>query len=333
MNLADLDRELEAKNLMGLWKGSFPEHVPEAPCLWKWKDVYDGLMKAKETVNIDLAERRVIRLINPNSPTKLATRTLHFTFSIVNPGEVAKAHRHSLAAIRFVVQGKGAYTTVDGERFPMEEGDLILTPNWSWHDHFNGSDRPIIWLDGLDGPLVQGFNSVFFEQYDKPTQPLVRREGESSRRLGFARSPKAGDQAPRGLPFRYPWRETYEALKTVAETDADPYDGALVRYVSPITGGFTLPTMSCEIQLLEPGQKTRVHRHTSNVLCHAFRGRGRTLVGESYLKWEQGDCFIVPLWQWHRHEGLPSQEAILFSMNDRPVMEALGLYREEKEDR
>jgi gentisate 1,2-dioxygenase len=333
MKISELDRELEAKNLAGLWSSKFSAHAPEPPYLWKWRDVYDGLVKAKDTVSIDLADRRVIRLMNPNCPTKTASRTLHFTFSIVNPGEVARAHRHTMAAIRFVVQGRGAYTTVDGERLPMEEGDLILTPNWTWHDHFNGSDKPIIWLDGLDGPLVQGFNAVLFEEYDKKTQPVTRRDGESAHRLGLARSPLINRHEPRALPFRYDWKEIYAALKIAAETEADPYDGVLLRYVNPLTGGFTLPTMSCEIQLLQPRKKTQVHRHTSTVLYHVFRGRGRTLVGENYLEWEKGDCFVLPLWQWHSHENLAADEAILFSMNDRPVMEPLGLYKEEKEGR
>jgi gentisate 1,2-dioxygenase len=238
-----------------------------------------------------------------------------------------------MAAIRFVVQGKGAYTTVEGERFLMEEGDLILTPNWTWHDHFNGSDKPIVWLDGLDGPLIQSFNALFFEMYEKDVQEVTRREGQSARPLGFARSPKTTGTERQGLPFRYSWNETYESLKTIGETENDPFDGVLLRYVNPMTGGFTLPTMSCEIQVLNGGLKTRLHRHTSTALYHVFRGRGRTKVGEGYLEWKRGDSFVIPLWQWHGHENLSEEEAILFSMNDRPAMEAFELYREEERGR
>jgi gentisate 1,2-dioxygenase len=287
-------------------------------------------MKAKDTIGIEMAERRAIRLINPHASTNSTSRTLQFTFSIVNPGEVATTHRHNMAAIRFVVQGKGAYTTVEGERFPMEEGDLILTPNWTWHDHFNGSDKPIVWLDGLDGPLIQSFNTLFFEMYEKDVQEVTRHEGQSARRLGFARSPQTTGKERQGLPFRYSWTETYETLKAIGETENDPFDGVLLRYVNPMTGGFTLPTMSCEIQALNAGLKTRLHRHTSTALYHVFRGRGRTKVGEGYLEWKKGDSFVIPLWRWHGHENLSEEEAILFSMNDRPVMEALELYREEE---
>src|SRR5262249_23246074 len=128
-------------------------------------------------------------------------RTLHFSFSIVNPGEVARAHRHNMAAIRFVVQGKSAYTIVEGERFFMEEGDLILTPNWTWHDHHNGSDKPIIWLDGLDGPLIQSLNVLFFEMYGRESQPVTKTDGESLHHFGFARAPGQKEAGRRGLPF------------------------------------------------------------------------------------------------------------------------------------
>jgi gentisate 1,2-dioxygenase len=330
MDLSELDRELAKNQLSGFWKTRVPVHTSEAPYLWKWESVLDGLMKAKDSIGIESAERRAIRLVSPHVPGKSTSRSLQFTFSIVNPGEVATAHRHNMAAIRFVVQGQGAYTTVEGERFSMEPGDLILTPNWTWHEHHNESDRPIIWLDGLDGPLIQSLNVLFFELYEKETQPVTRREGESLSRMGFARAPHTLASGRRGVPFRYEWKETYPALKILSETEeADPFDGTLLRYINPTTGGFTLPTMSCEVQLLKSGQTTQTHRHTSNALYHVFKGRGRTAVGEGHLEWKKGDSFVVPLWQWHRHENLSDEEAVLFSMNDRPVMETLALYREE----
>jgi gentisate 1,2-dioxygenase len=332
MKLAELDSELEKNQLSGFWKTRVPSHSSEAPYLWKWEPLLDGLLKASETIGIEQAERRAIRLVSPHLPIKSTSHSLQITFSIVNPGEVARAHRHNMAAIRFVVQGKGAYTAVEGEKFPMEEGDLILTPNWTWHDHHNESEDPIIWLDGLDGPLIQSLNVLFFEDYEKDEQPITRQTGESLSRLGFARSPKKDKEYPRGAPFRYSWKDTYRALKTMSAGDGDPYDGTLLRYVNPVTGGFTYPTMSCEIQLLKSKEKTKVHRHTSTALYHVFKGHGRTAVGEGHFDWKKGDSFVIPLWQWHSHENLGNDEAILFSINDRPVMEALQLYREEVEN-
>jgi gentisate 1,2-dioxygenase len=331
MKIADLDNELGRNQLSGFWKTRVPLHSPEAPYLWKWETLLDGLMKASETIGIEQAERRAIRLVNPNLPIKSTSHSLQFTFSIVNPGEVARAHRHNMAAIRFVIQGKGAYTAVAGERFPMEEGDLILTPNWTWHDHHNESEDPIIWLDGLDGPLIQSLNVLFFEEYDQREQPITRQAGASLSRLGFARAPKTDATHLRGVPFRYAWTDTYRALNAMGDGDRDPHEGTLLRYINPATGGFTYPTMSCEIQLLRANERTRSHRHTSTALYHVFQGRGRTLVGEGFLEWKKGDSFVIPLWQWHSHENLSGEEAILFSINDRPVMEALQLYREEGE--
>jgi 1-hydroxy-2-naphthoate dioxygenase len=173
---------------------------------------------------------------------------------------------------------------------------------------------------------------LFFEDYEKDEQPITRQTGESLSRLGFARSPGQNQDYRRGVPFRYAWKDTYKALKTMSEDAGDPYDGTLLRYVNPATAGFTYPTMSCEIQLFKARQKTKAHRHTSTALYHVFKGRGRTAVGEGHLEWQKGDSFVIPLWQWHAHENLVNEEAILFSINDRPVMEALQLYRDEVEN-
>ena len=327
MKLEELDSQLEKNQLSGFWRTRVPGHASEAPYLWKWQPLLDGLLKASETIGIEQAERRAIRLVSPHLPIKSTSHTLQVTFSIVNPGEVARAHRHNMAAIRFVVQGRGAYTAVDGEKFFMEEGDLILTPNWTWHDHHNESQDPIIWLDGLDGPLIQSFNVLFFEDAEFPEQPITRQTGESLSRMGFARPVKTEPGHSRGVPFRYAWKDTHAALRAMG--DGDPYDGRLLRYINPVTSGYTYPTMSCEVQLFKGKESTRTHRHTSTAIYHVVRGQGRTRVGEGYLAWQQGDTFVVPLWQWHAHENLSNDEAVLFSINDRPIMDSLQLHREE----
>ena len=329
MNTAKLDAELKRKNLAGYWSVRARGYQADAPSLWKWADLYDGLMQASEQVGFEFSERRSIRLVNPNVPGNSTSRNLQFSFSIVKPGEIARAHRHNLAAIRFVVQGSNAYTIVEGERFPMEPGDLILTPNWTWHDHINKSDEPIIWLDGLDAPLIQAQNILFYEQYDKEVQDLTREEADSTKRFGFARRTAPIEGEPRGVPFRYDWKSTYESLRSMPAADVDPFDGHLLRYVNPVTGGHTLPTMSCEVQLLKPGTTTQMHRHTSSVLCFVFKGSGRTKIGEGSLEWRKGDCFVIPHWQWHGHENASGDDAVLFSITDRPISEALQLYREE----
>ena len=148
--------------------------------------------------------------------------------------------------------------------------------------------------------------------------------------MGFARSPEENKDLRRGVPFRYSFKDTYKALKTMGTGDGDPYDGTLLRYINR-RRLVTYPTMSCEIQLFNARGMTAAHRHTSTALYHVVKGRGRTRVGEGHLEWK-GDCFVVPLWQWHAHENLADEEAIFFSINDRPVMEALQLYRDEVEN-
>jgi gentisate 1,2-dioxygenase len=247
---------------------------------------------------------------------------------LVRPGEIAKAHRHSLTALRFVVQGNGACTTVEGERFTMSPGDLILTPNWSWHDHYNGTDEDIIWLDGHDGPLVKALEVVRVQMFDAKQQ-LVEASPDFARyQYGHVR-PYENSIKFYDPPFKYPWTETYRALQALSVTEGDPYNGVLLRYVNPRNGGPTFRTIACEIQLLRPHEKTRLHRHSSHSIYHVFKGMGRTAVGDELLEWSQRDCFSIPCWKWHGHENVSDDEAILFSITDRPLKEALGFYWEE----
>lgn len=320
----------------GFWSANIPgfeENMQPrssvVPFLWKWTDIYGGLIRAGELVSLEQSERRTIRLLNPGVPsTTGATNTVHISIQLVKPGEIARAHRHTLTAIRFVVKGGGAFTTVEGERFAMSPGDLILTPQWTWHDHYNASQNDIVWLDGHDGPLLKALEVLAVEPFGEKQQPVEALPDHSLHRFGWARPPESKDEWP-DPAFRYPWEETYRSLRALSIGPGDPYDGVLLRYVNPRSGGFTLRTIGCEIQMLRPGEQTRSHRHTSSVIYHAFRGSGRTAVNDTCLEWEEGDCFTVPLWAWHHHENHSKNEAILFSINDRPVKEVLGLYREE----
>jgi gentisate 1,2-dioxygenase len=338
MNLDDLNRELKEKHMAGFWSANitgFDQNMEPTtivqPYLWKWADIYAGLMRAGDLVSLEQSERRTIRLINPGVPgTTGATTTIHMSIQLIKPGEIAKAHRHTLTAIRFVVKGEGAFTTVNGERFSMSPGDLVLTPNWSWHDHFNGSQDNMVWLDGHDGPLLKSLEVIGVEMFNQKQQPVEVSPDFSLSKYGFARPPDA-TVGSADLPFRYPWAETHKALQKLAVMACDPYDGVLLRYINPRNGGQTLHTMGCEIQMLRPKEKTKSHRHTSNTIYHVFRGAGRTIIGNTVLEWNQGDIFTVPLWAWHRHENQDSDEAVLFSINDRPAKEALALYWEQKE--
>ena len=334
-SIAQLDHDMAGKNLSGYWRlgmeglPSYPMTAVE-PCLWKWGDVYESLLRAGEVISLENSERRVVRLVNPGLDQRhaFATHTLQISFQYVKPGENARAHRHTPAALRFVVQGNGAYTTVNGQQCVMEPGDLILTPKLTWHDHSNEASAPIIWLDGLDFPLVTALHQVMQERYPERRQPV---EKSSEEVIG-----KLSNSIRHGLPlqdfFHYKWRDTEPTLRalTKSPTGRNPFDGYLLEYRNPLTGGPTMTTIQCAVQQLPAHQATEAHRHTSTVIYHVFRGRGVTEVGEKKFHWQKGDSFIVPLWHTHRHLNLStSDEAILFSMSDAPALKALDLYTEE----
>jgi len=334
-SVARLDRDMAEKNLSGYWRlgleGLPPQPMTSVePCLWKWADVYRSLLRAGELIDLENSERRVVRLVNPGLDQRhaFATHTLQISFQYVKPGENARAHRHTPAALRFVVQGRGAYTTVNGQQCVMEPGDLILTPKLTWHDHSNESNEPIVWLDGLDFPLVAALHQVMQERYPERRQPIEKNSEGVMSRLGAARC--------HGMPlpdfFHYKWRDTEPALRALARSPAarDRFDGYLLEYRHPLNGGPTMTTIQCALKLLPPGDHTDAHRHTSTTIYHVFRGRGATQIGERVFDWERGDSFVVPLWHEHRHwNGSTSEEAILFSMSDAPALKALDLYREE----
>jgi gentisate 1,2-dioxygenase len=233
-----------------------------------------------------------------------------------------------MAAIRFILQGKGAYTNVDGEKLVMEDGDLILTPMWAWHEHAHEGNEPMIWLDGLDVPFIQSLEVISFEPYPQKRMPVQDNPYDASF-YGLARPLTTEEKKPTA-PLHYRWHDIYPALKRLAEGAPHPYEGYAMEYVNPLTTGATLPTLSCWIQLLRPGQRTESHRHTSTTLYHVFRGSGTTVINGQHYEWAQGDSFVVPLWHWHEHANrLSSEDAILFSMNDAPMLKPFGLYREE----
>ena len=329
--IEEFNRKLEGMNLIGYWdiprREAFEPKSSFEPCLWRWADVEGALNEAGELLGMDDSLRRFIAF---RSPTKLrTTHTIALGVQLVKPGEVARCHRHTMGAIRFVLKGGVAQTTVEGEAFPMEAGDLITTPGRSWHDHYNGSNKPIIWLDGTDAPLLGQLEIGFAELFGAAQQPISRSTNLSLHELGPARPNWVAQETRQPPPYRYRWEGTERAFETLGENPGDPFDGLLLRYVNPVSGGPTLPTFSCEIQMLRPGEVTKSHRHTSTAIYHAFRGSGFTVIGDTRYEWTKGDSFTVPLWRAHHHGNKSREPAILFSMNDRPTMEALGFYREE----
>jgi gentisate 1,2-dioxygenase len=293
------------------------------------------LLKAGALVSTAEAERRVLMFLNPGNPAQLgATATLYAAMQLILPGESARAHRHSPAALRLIVEGSGAYTCVGGEQVGMAPGDLVLTPPMVWHDHGNQGNDPVMWLDGLDIPLLLSLQCMFFEEFSGPTQPVVMPPRRSERLHGHCLFPvqDVGSRSAQAYSpiWRYGWTDARDALECLRQCGAaDPFDGYLLRYANPVTGGEVLPTLGCRLQLLQRGSHTLAHRHTASAVYHVVEGRGYSLVDGVRFNWEQGDTFAMPIWYWHEHAA-PETDAVLFSFTDEPVINAIGQCRAEE---
>jgi gentisate 1,2-dioxygenase len=315
--------------LRGYWQNQRESQRME-PKLWRWKDIYPVLMETTEVIRIGPdAFRRNVGL-------QTGSKTLAMGFQIVLPGETAAAHRHANTALRFVVSGGGAYTTSNGEPMMMAPGDLLIQPNWVWHDHVNDSKEPIIWIDALDAGVVSFLDASGFreEWAEGKQQPLTKATGASRRLYGPARRLRVEYEGAAGVPYHYKWGEALDAMKELVDQGCnDPYDGYYIEYKNPIDGGHTFLTMTCYLQMLQPGQETRFHRHTGTVLYHVVQGRGVTTVDKTdaaTMQWDEHDSFSLPSWRWHAHKNLSDREpAILFSVSDRPLLKMTGLDREE----
>ena len=337
-------QRLAAKNMAPLWeslKGLVPrEPTPNAvPAVWHYTELRDLCLEAGRMITAREAQRRVLVLENPGLPgTSRITQSLYAGLQVLMPGEVAPSHRHTQSALRFVLEGHGAYTAVDGERTTMSPGDFVITPPWSWHDHGNQSDTPMVWLDGLDIPLVNFLDAGFSEDDPRDIQPVERPEGDSLARYGAGLLPlgeRRGNAAAEvggavtSPVFNYPYERARGALESMRKREAwDPWAGLRLRYTNPLDGGWAMPTIGTFLQLLPAGYATRPYRATDATVFALVEGRGRTRVGDRVLEWSPRDVFVVPAWSWHTHQA--DEESVLFSFSNRPAQEKLGLFREER---
>lgn len=304
------------------------------PFLWSYAKLRPHLLHFSEVLSLNDAERRVLMLVNPGLQDPPATTTtLYAGIQIILPGETAQAHRHTSGAFRFIIEGDGAYTTVNGERVHMHPGDLLLTPGWHWHDHAHEGDGPMLWLDGLDFPLINALEAGFFELYGERTQKADVPDNFSSRQFIHGRLTPAWDPQPSvNSPIgNYPWTETERAFAAIAEdAQGSDADGVVLEYTNPWNGGPVMPTIGCRISRLRPGFRGVARRQTPSTVYHVVRGHGTTIVDGQRLEWGDKDVFAVPGWALYEHaNGSMSDDAILFSYSDTPAFTSLGLYREE----
>lgn len=335
------NRDIDADHLVPLWD-QLHSLVPRAPAakveaaLWRYRDLRPHLMRAGDLLTAAEAIRRVLVIENPAIRGRASvTQSLYAGLQLILPGEVAPSHRHTQSALRLVIEGTTAHTVVDGERIPMAPGDFIITPSWTWHDHGNREaaegGEPVVWLDGLDIPLLGFLGAQFAEDHDSDEQPLTQLEGSSLARYGSALLPVRHRVATPVSPLsHYPYERTREALETLLRNgDLDPWDGIKLRYANPATGGWAMPSIATCMQLLPAGFRGRTWRSTDATVYSVVEGSGEAIIGGQCFTFEAKDTFVVPSWaglSLHANE-----DATLFSFSDRPVHELLGVLRESRE--
>ena len=322
-----------ALNLAPLWEYRNPSmpRTPALPVHWRWNEIRPHLIESGAIISEEEAHRRVLVLENPGlRGGQAATRSLYAGLQLIRPGEVAPNHRHTQSALRFVLEGDGAYTAIAGERTVMRPGDFVVTPSWSWHDHGNEGSGAVIWLDVLDSPLVAFLGTEFRENGAEDMQKPSRPAEDSTARFASGLMPmghKAGRAVSPVLNYSYERsRAALEALRRAG--DVDPCHGIKMQYVNPMTGGPAMPSIATFLQLLPSGFVGMQYRSTDAVIYAVAEGRGRTVVGDEIFTWGPRDVFVVPSWCRHRHEA--DEDAVLFSASDRPVHQKLELWREER---
>jgi len=325
--------KLEAKNLHPLWD-RYQRITPikpqpkDAPFIWRWRDIEPFLHQSVKEVAISDIERRALIMAHPAfGDDTTTTSTLLAAFTVLEPGDRARPHRHTGAAIRFATRADGAATIVNGRRCEMKDGDLILTPPMCWHGHVNESDHRIIWFDAANMPLIRAVDAHFFEPGD-PRNNSFWQVDEGEERLwgeaGLTAQGTAADGAS-SPKYRYPGEATRRMLTSVPRGA----DGMrLVRYVNPATGGAVMPTLDCYAARLDQGVASKTKRATYNVICLVVRGEGRSTIGGETFEWSQHDVFTVPHWTFARHESVGG-DADLFMVTDKSAFERLDLVREE----
>ncbi len=353
--LAALAADAKALHLIEFWKERMEIELPEPrglvkPFLWHWDDIEPRLRHAARIVPVEDCERRALLFANPGLGGRpFMSTTLLGAYSLYNAGEVAPVHRHTPSASRFVLEGKGGYTVIAGEKCRLERGDLVITPNGTWHDHGNEGPDELIWVDILDVPLVEGLNATMFEfDYAEadpqsnsgepvPTQyQSISTPDDHSNKLYAAGGMKplftdhrrgSGNHSPM---FVYRWKVMREAFEKMRDYEGSPYDGIIVEYCDPSNGASVMPSMSFRAQMLRPGEATRTHRHMSSTIYVVLEGEGWTEVDGERLEWGRNDVFVVPTWKWHAHANASrTGDAVLYSVTDEPVLRMLGLYREQ----
>lgn len=329
-------RRMDRDNLAPLWEvlHNLVPPLPTTGCvpaLWKYRQVRPYILESGSLITAKEAVRRVLILENPGlRGQSCITRSLYAGLQLILPGEVAPSHRHTQSALRFIIEGAGAFTAVNGERTTMHPGDFIITPSWTWHDHGNPGDEPVVWLDGLDINIVQLFGAQFMEVFPEESQPVSRAEGDAYNRYGNNLAPLGPLPQDRTSPiFNYPYARSRETLAAMRRNgDPDACHGWKMQYINPLSGGPAMPTIGTYIQLLPEAFRTQPYRATDGTIYSVVEGEGRVKIAGQSFDYEPRDLFVVPSWAPCEFE--TRSECVLFSFSDRPAQVSLGLWREQR---
>ena len=312
------------------------EPRPKAiPHLWRYAELRPLVLGAAAAISTAEAERRVLVLENPGlAGAHLATDALYAGFQLIMPGEFARTHRHTAAALRFIVEGEDTYTAVEGERCYMRPGDFIVTPAWAWHEHRNESREPTVWLDVLDVALMRLLGTGFSEHYPEAEFPARVPPGDSRLRYGRNLLPVGFRRGTGASPiFSYPFDYAFESLDHLRRhSDWDSCHGIKLEYIDPTTGGPAIPTLSTFLQLLPKGFATLPYRATAGNVVTVVSGHGRVTIGNesnaATFDYAAKDVWVVP--SWHFVRIVADDETVLFSASDEAVHRKFGLWREQR---
>ena len=332
--------ELETLGAGALWTVAndiepWEPRSSSVPMLWKYSDLRELVLKSSELVTPEQAGRRVVYLVNDKRrDVSAAVGWLYTGIQVTRPGESTSAHKHRASALRFIMEGEGGYTVVDGNKITFEVNDFVITPNSTWHEHGVAENgKTCIWQDGLDIPLVNALEANDYAVYDGK-QDLINPINYSPSTFSGTGLLKADVvwSKPYSPLFKYSWKNVYPALLEAAKVnEASDFDGIIMQYSNPLTGGHVMQTMGASIQLLRASEHTKAHKHTGSFVYQCAKGNGYTVIDGKRFDWSERDIFCVPSWAWHEHVNLSdTEDAVLFSFNDLPVIEKLGLYQEKK---
>ncbi len=314
---------------------------------WRWREIHPYLQRISDIARnaeikpLETTDRQGILLTNPGLGGRLQiTNTIRCSVAVYNRGDIAPAHVHSPNASRTILSDKGGYTNVEGERCECRRGDIVFTPNGTWHDHGNDDEEPMIWIDMLDWPLMEYLDCVWVDQdyvdatqSNAKSQPVVHSDGHSTRLYGHGGMKPLFTSNQRGWGngatpmLHYKGVDVLEALQKLRKEKGDPFEGIKMQFVNPLNGGPVFPSLDYCAQLLRPGEELLMKRETSSTFLVAMEGQGFTEIGKQRFDWEKNDIMALPNFLWRRHVNTGRNDAVLYTTSDAALLRALGQYR------